>query len=271
VAAISDLTRYRELSPLGSGGMATVVLAEDLTLRRLVALKRVHTLGSDRGRSRMRREALVGASLSHPNLVSVYDVLAGEGGEQTIVMEYVEGQTLRDALSAGPGLGVPEALRVIAGVSAALDAIHRRGIVHRDVKPANILLDSDGRAHITDFGLAKDTQGSLLTLPGQALGSLDYMSPEQVQGEPVSAASDIYALGCVIYECVCGKPPFAHVRGTRVMWAHLQDDPPDPRSRREGLSEPFADALLVALRKEPYERPKSAGEYARLLEEAAAR
>ena len=182
MAAISKLARYREISPLGSGGMAVVVLAEDLTLGRLVALKRVHVLGDGRGRSRVRREALVGASVSHPNLVSVYDVVVGEDGEQVIVMEYVEGETLRDALGRESGLAVVEALRVIGGVGAGLDAIHRRGIVHRDVKPANILLGGNGAVKLADLGIASAADRTRITTDGAVLGTFSYMAPEQLDG-----------------------------------------------------------------------------------------
>jgi serine/threonine-protein kinase len=138
-------------------------------------------------------------------------------------------------------------------------------MVHRDIKPANILLDAEGTAFVTDFGLAKDSQGSLLTLPGQALGSMDYMAPEQIRGEDVSAATDIYALGCVMFEITCGRTPFAHVQGMRILWAHLQDPPPDPLSLRPDLPPAFAAALLTALEKEPENRPQSATDYARGL------
>jgi serine/threonine-protein kinase len=158
---------------------------------------------------------------------------------------------------------------ICSDVARGLEALWAAGMVHRDVKPANILLDEQGQAYITDFGLAKDIQGSLLTLPGQALGSMDYMAPEQIRGEEVSAASDIYALGCVIYECLCGRPPFAHVQGMRILWAHLQDPPPDPSTLRPDLPPGFAPALLQALEKESDKRPASAGAYARLLAEAA--
>ena len=108
----------------------------------------------------------------------------------------------------------------------------RRQLIHRDLKPANILLDEDGSAHITDFGLAKDRDASVLTQPGQALGSMDYMAPEQIRGDEVSAVTDVYALGCVMFECLWGEPPFADRQGMRVLWAHLQDEPPDPSERR---------------------------------------
>jgi serine/threonine-protein kinase len=143
-------------------------------------------------------------------------------------------------------------------------------MVHRDVKPANILLDGGDRtAYITDFGLAKDTQGSMLTLPGQALGSMDYMAPEQIRGEPVTAATDIYALGCCVYESLCGQPPFADIQGMRVLWAHLQDPPRDPATLREDLTPEVTQALLQAMEKDPEKRPASAGEYVRLLAQAA--
>jgi serine/threonine-protein kinase len=138
-------------------------------------------------------------------------------------------------------------------------------MVHRDVKPGNILLDHAGSAYITDFGLAKDSQGSVLTLPGQALGSMDYMAPEQIRGEQVTAATDVYALGCVMFECIEGRPPFADRQGMRVLWAHLQDEPPDPSAGRNDLPPGFCETLKSALRKDPAERPESGTEYARSL------
>jgi serine/threonine protein kinase len=256
-------------SLIGAGGMGDVyrAIGDD---GRAVALKLVKSdfAREETFRRRFVREANIAQTVKHPNVVSV--VATGElDGLPYMAQEFVAGLSLEQRLQRDRQLDVPTTVGICSDVAAGLEALWAAGMVHRDVKPGNILIDESGRAHITDFGLAKDTQGSLLTLPGQALGSLDYMSPEQVQGEPVSASSDIYALGCVIYECVCGKPPFGHVRGTRVMWAHLQDDPPDPLSRNPDLPRAFGDAVLEALRKEPAERPATAGDYARMLADSA--
>jgi serine/threonine-protein kinase len=186
-----------------------------------------------------------------------------------MAQRFIEGESLDDKLKRESHLDVQTAVGICTDVAAGLEALWGAGMVHRDVKPANILLDATGRAYITDFGLAKDTQGSLLTLPGQALGSMDYMAPEQIRGEQVGAATDIYALGCVMYECMCGRPPFAEVQGMRILWAHLQDPPPDPRSVRADIPERFSQTLLVALEKDAAKRPQTAGEYARMLAEAA--
>jgi serine/threonine-protein kinase len=186
-----------------------------------------------------------------------------------MAQRFINGMSLDDKLKREGPLDAQTAVHVCSDVAAGLEALWAAGMVHRDVKPANILLDESGRGFITDFGLAKDTQGSLLTLPGQALGSMDYMAPEQIRGEPVSAATDIYALGCVMYECMCGHPPFAEVQGMRILWAQLQDPPPDPRSSRPDMSDEFARTLLTALEKDAAKRPQTAGEYARMLAAAA--
>jgi hypothetical protein len=268
VAAISKLARYREISPLGSGGMAAVVLAQDMTLGRLVALKRVHELGDGRGRSRVRREALVGASLSHPNLVSVYDVVEGEDGEQVIVMEYVEGETLRDALGRGSGLAVAEALWVIGGVGAGLDAIHRRGIVHRDVKPANILLGSSGAVKLADLGIASAVDRTRITTDGAVLGTFSYMAPEQLDGARPSAAVDVYALAAVAFEVLSGRT--ARLERNPVALAHALATKPPPDLSEAWRQAPRAAVELLAggMSRDPSRRPRSAGELAGRLRAA---
>jgi serine/threonine-protein kinase len=182
---------------------------------------------------------------------------------------FIEGRSLDQRLKEDGPLDLPTAIQISSDVADGLEALWAAGMVHRDVKPANVLLDRDGKGYITDFGLAKDTQGSMLTLPGQALGSMDYMAPEQIRGEAVTAATDIYALGCVVYESLCGQPPFADVQGMRVLWAHLQDPPRDPSELRSDLTPEVKQALLTAMEKDADKRPASAGEYVRLLANAA--
>jgi serine/threonine protein kinase len=268
---------YRIEALLGEGGMGKVYSATGPDGGRL-ALKVVKDdyARDETFRRRFSREARIAQTVKHPNVVPV--VATGEfHGVPYMAQRFIEGRSEGRSLSLdeklkeeGP-LDLDTALRVCADVAAGLEALWAAGMVHRDVKPANILLDTEGRGYITDFGLAKDTQGSLLTLPGQALGSMDYMAPEQIRGEPVSAATDVYALGCVMYESLCGRPPFAEAQGMRILWAHLQDQPVDPCSRRPDLPPEFARALLVAMAKRPEDRPQSAGEYARMLATAAGR
>jgi serine/threonine-protein kinase len=265
----SQIGEYNVDALLGEGGMGKVYTATGPDGGR-VALKLVKDdyARDETFRRRFYREARIAQTVQHPNVVPVLDTGEHEGLPY-MAQRFIEGMSLDDKLKRDGPLDVPTAVGVCTDVAAGLEALWGAGMVHRDVKPANILLDENGRAYITDFGLAKDTQGSLLTLPGQALGSMDYMAPEQIRGEPVSAATDIYALGCVMYECMCGRPPFAEVQGMRILWAHLQDPPPDIRSVRADIPERFAQTLVVALEKDAAKRPQTAGEYARMLADAA--
>ena len=265
----SQVGGYSVDSLLGEGGMGKVYTATGPDGSR-VALKLVKDdyARDETFRRRFYREARIAQTVQHPNVVPVVDTGEHEGLPY-MAQRFIEGMSLDEKLKREGSLDPQTAVRICTDVAAGLEALWAAGMVHRDVKPANILLDENGRAYITDFGLAKDTQGSLLTLPGQALGSMDYMAPEQIRGEPVSAATDIYALGCVMYECMCGRPPFAEVQGMRILWAHLQDPPPDPRGVRADLPEAFSRTLLVALEKDAAKRPQSAGEYARMLAAAA--
>jgi serine/threonine-protein kinase len=267
---------YAVDSLLGVGGMGKVyrATAPDGTAVALKLVKEDYAR-DETFRRRFYREARIAQMVKHPNVVPVVDT--GEHqGLPFMAQRFIsgksdpnKGESLDDKLKRDGPLDVATAVQVCTDVASGLEALWAAGMVHRDVKPANILLDERGQAYITDFGLAKDTQGSLLTLPGQALGSMDYMSPEQIRGEPVSAASDIYALGCVMYECMVGRPPFADVQGMRILWAHLQDEPPDPTSLRSELPPEFARTIMVAMAKDPQQRPHTAGEYARMLAEAA--
>jgi serine/threonine-protein kinase len=215
---------------------------------------------------RFKREAMIAQTVQNPHVVPVLD--SGEhDGTPYLAERFIEGGSLADKLKTDRWLDVPTTVKICAQVADGLDALADAGMVHRDVKPGNILLDDDGTAYLTDFGLAKDSQGSFLTLPGQAVGSLDYMAPEQIRGDGVTAASDVYSLGCVVFECLRGKPPFADRPGMRVLWAHLQEEPPDPE--RADVSPELSDAVKTALRKDPAHRPPSSAAYARSLSRAA--
>ena len=260
---------YRIESLVGVGGMGQVyrATAGDGSLVALKLVKRDFAR-DETFRRRFRREARIAQTVHNAHVVPVRDT--GEyDGLPYLVAQFIEGTTLEQRLEHEGRLDVPTTVQICAQVADGLQALWEAGMVHRDVKPGNILLDLAGRAYITDFGLVKDSQGSVLTRPGQALGSLDYMPPEQIRGEPVTGAADTYSLGCVVFECVYGRPPFAHHEGMRVLWAHLQDEPPDPSAERTDIAPGFAPALNAALRKEPSERPRTSVEYAHSLAQAA--
>jgi hypothetical protein len=253
--------RYRVISTLGSGGMATVVLAEDTLLGRQVALKRMTGFADARGLSRLRREALVGASVSHPNLVSIFDIVADEAdGDLIIVMEYVRGETLRSALSTQGRLAANEALRVLAGVAAGLDAIHERGIVHRDVKPANILLGPDGTVKVADLGIALVPDRTRITTAGAVLGTFSYMAPEQLEDAESKPAIDIYALSAVAYEVLSGRKAREEPNPVALAHAISTQPPPDLRQAWPGAPEEAAALLIRGMARDPGARPRSAGE-----------
>ena len=219
-------------------------------------------------RKRFDREARIAQEVSHPHVVPV--LATGEHqGVPFLAQRFVEGGSLAERIEKHGQLEVAEMVKICEEVARGLEALHEKGLYHRDVKPANILLDESGTAYITDFGLAKDSQGSLLTRPGQALGSMDYMAPEQIRAEEPTAACDVYALGCVLSECMSGKPPFADRQGMRVLWAHLQDPPPDPCASRGDVPAELGPAILRALAKAPDERPATVAEYARSVRAAA--
>ena len=260
---------YRVGSMLGEGGMGRVyrAAAPDGTE---VALKLVKAdLASDSVfRRRFEREADIAARVGHPNVVPIVD--RGEyEGIPFLAQKFIRGGSLEGRIEKEGKLSVEQTIKICLEVAAGLDALHESGLVHRDVKPGNILLDEEGTAYITDFGLAKDRDASVLTKPGQALGSMDYMAPEQIRGAEVAAPTDVYALGCVMYECLIGAPPFADRQGMRILWAHLQDEPPDLQGTRDDITQDVAWALSRALEKEPENRPPTASAYARMIQIAA--
>jgi serine/threonine protein kinase, bacterial len=263
---------YTVVRLLGSGGMGEVYLVKHPRLPRQDALKVLPAAISNDAdfRTRFEREADLAATLWHPHIVGVHD-RGEDDGRLWIAMDYVEGsdaaQLSREQFPHGmPARDVAE---IVAAVAEALDYAHDQQLLHRDVKPGNILLDDDGTPFIADFGLAKDRDASVLTKAGTAIGSMDYMAPEQIRGEEVSAQTDVYALGCVMYECLSGKPPFADRQGMRILWAHLQEDPPDPLADRDDVPADVAWALKQALAKEPEQRPPTATAYAGMVRIAA--
>jgi eukaryotic-like serine/threonine-protein kinase len=262
----ADLDRYRLISKIGVGGMASVDLAEDTRLGRLVALKRMAGTVDVTGLSRLRREALAGASLNHPNLVSVYDVVTLEDGELIIVMEYVEGETLRERLAREGRLAPSDALPLLASVAAGLDAIHGAGIVHRDVKPSNILLGEDGAVKVADLGVASVPDRTQITTSGSIIGSLNYMAPEQLEPGPVTPALDVYALSAVAFEVLSGTK--AREASNPLALAHVIATKPPPRLGDVWPEAPRAvtELLQRGMSREPRDRPRSAGDLVAGLE-----
>jgi eukaryotic-like serine/threonine-protein kinase len=256
--------RYRIVRPLGSGGMAVVFLCEDERLGRKVAVKRLHAHSPEDVERRFAREAKVGASLNHPNVVSVYDTATDDDGV-LIVMEYVEGETLRDALKRGP-LPTERVVTIVRDVAAALDHAHGHGVVHRDVKPANVLLRKDGVTKLVDLGIAVAADSTKITRSGMVLGSAAYMAPEQLDGKPAGPPADVYALATIAFEGLCGCK--ARPGATPLEIAHrvAVEPPPDLREQISAAPAGAAEMLKRAMARDPAERPGSAGELAAELE-----
>jgi serine/threonine-protein kinase len=247
--------RYRLEAKLGSGGMSTVYLARDETLDRPVAVKVMHREMSEQQDQleRFRQEARSVAKLSHPNVVAVID--AGEdGGHPYIVFEYVEGETLKQRISRLGRLDVQEAIAYAIEVARGLIVAHSRKMVHRDVKPQNVLIDPDGRAKLTDFGISRQLEKAGLTATGRVLGTTDYVAPEQAMGQGVDLRSDIYSLGVVLYEMLVGDVPFHADSQVGVAMKHVHDELPDVQVRRPEVSAAVALVVERATAKDPAER-----------------
>jgi serine/threonine protein kinase len=250
---------YELEEELGRGAAGVVYRARSVE-GHVVAIKALNpALGNDDAfRARLAREIRAAREVRDPHLVPILDVGEAEG-RPYLVLEYLSGGSLADRLRR-ERLRLEEVVRLVAEVAAGLDALHRGGLLHRDVKPSNIVLREDGSAALTDFGLAKGSAYTRLTRPGEVLGTLDYMAPELIRGGEATPASDVYALGCVAFECLAGKPPFADRSLFGVGTAHLEDEPPGPPAPPE-----FGWALLRALEKDPAARPPTATTYAHLL------
>jgi serine/threonine-protein kinase len=261
--------RYRIMRKLGAGGMANVYLAEDQELGRRVAIKILNDrhAGDDQFIERFRREAKNAAGLSHPNIVSIYDRGEAEG-TYYIAMEYLDGRTLKELIvSRGPA-PIKTAIEYTRQILAAIGHAHRNGIVHRDIKPHNVVVDSDGRLKVTDFGIAR-SGASQMTEAGSIIGTAQYLSPEQAKGAPVDQRSDLYAVGVVLYELLTGKVPFSGDTPLEIAMKHLSKVPEPPSKLRPEVSDDLDMIVLRALAKDPEERYQTAEEMAADLSRVA--
>lgn len=252
---------------VGGGGMAIVYKARDLILNRQVAVKVLRAqFGTDEDFvNRFRREAQAVASLSHPNVVGVYDV-GQDGDTHYMVMEYVEGSTLKEMIVQRGALPVEEAVRIAEQICDALDHAHQNQIIHRDIKPHNILIGKNGRVKVTDFGIARAVTSTTITHTNAVLGSVHYFSPEQARGGITGEKSDIYSLGIVLYEMVTGELPFSGDSPISVALKHLQEPLPEPRQINPGIPQSVENVILKALAKDPFLRYASAREMLEDLE-----
>jgi serine/threonine protein kinase len=268
---IGDLVGpYRVEEMLGEGGMGIVFRALRQPNGEVVALKVLRTeLAKDTTyKRRFIHEARAASAVRHKHIVPVLE--AGEvDGRQYLAVAYMPGRTLADRVKQDGALPVADVLRLAGEIASGLDALHEKGIVHRDVKPSNVLLDRGGSAALTDFGLARGRAYTVLTQAGRLVGTVDYMAPELIRGLPAGPHSDIYALGCLVFECVAGSPPFGDKGPFQVGVAHLQEDPPDPCAGRQDAPAELGWAVLQALAKDPGKRPSTATAYASLLRLAA--
>ena len=265
-----DFLGYRAEELVGQGGMGAVYRARDLRLKRTVALKLMGPeLAADEPfRARFAREAELAMALEHPNVVPIHD--AGEvDGQLYLVMRFVEGTDLRVLLREEGALPPRRALAIVSQIANALDAAHANGLVHRDVKPSNVLLDRNEHAYLADFGLTRRVAEDGAQFTGaRSLGTPAYLAPEQIDGRPVDGRADVYSLGCLLYECLAGEPPFVGPSRLAVAWAHLEEEPPNASERNAELPDAIDDVLRKAMAKEPEDRYATCPELAAAAEAA---
>ena len=261
--------RYEIINKTGVGGMATVYMAKDKVLNRNVAIKvlKDEFTTDDEFVKRFNSEAQSAASLSHPNIVSIYDV-GNEDGIYYIVMELVRGKTLKQIITEEGALPWKWSVNIAMQIASALETAHKNNIVHRDIKPHNIIITEDGVAKVTDFGIAKAVSDSTITAFGTTIGSVHYFSPEQAKGGYTDAKSDIYSLGVVMYEMLTGKVPFDSDTSVSVALKHMQEPPVPPMQINENIPKAVNDIILKAMEKEPMARYQTATEMLRDLSQA---
>ena len=257
----TEVAGYRILEPLGRGGTSVVYRAEHVRLGRPAALKLLTAaLGEADFRERFLRESKLAASLDHPGIVPVYDA-GEEDGLLYIAMACVEGSDLKTLLVREGKLPPRRALRIVGQIAAALDTAHARGLVHRDVKPANVLVGPDDRAYLSDFGVVKELASNGTTRTGGFVGTIEYSAPEQIEGGEVDARTDVYALACVLYECLVGTSPFHRSSDVATLNAHLHASPPKLTKAAPDLPDGLEPVLAKALSKSPLDRYATCGEF----------
>jgi serine/threonine-protein kinase len=253
--------RYRVQRMLGKGGMGAVYLADDEVLGELVALKVISSAFAANEAemvARFRREAAAARKVSSPSVIRIHDLGEARPGLLYLSMEYFQGRTLSEVIAQRGLVPLKDVQDLLTQISTGLDAAHHAGVVHRDLKPGNVLVGERGAVKIIDFGLATTAMGQGLTATGAMLGTPHYMAPEQVRGKPVDARSDIYSLGALAYHLVTGRPPFAGDNAIAIGFAHLSETPPRPKELRKDCPDALDAAIMAALAKSPDERPSSA-------------
>ena len=261
------ISQYRIIEKLGQGGMGVVYRAEDMKLDRSVAIKMLpHGIGADEDqKTRFLQEARAASAIDHVNIGSIYGIDETPDGDLFIAMAFYEGETLKERIRKGQ-VPLEEAVGIATQIARGMAQAHEKGIIHRDLKPANIILTRDGTVKIIDFGLAKFVAGAQLTRSGISVGTVAYMSPEQIRGEGVDARSDIWALGVVLFEMLAGKLPFRGEHETALLYSVSNEPPIDISTHRSDVPEDLHGLISGCLEKEPGKRIQSMGEIVQLLQ-----